>query len=58
MVAHQTPGVDLPLGLEKNFAQSREEFLTVVVVFENIVALVAAERARCTPVLFCECESA
>ena len=41
MVAHQAPGMDLPFGLGAGFAESAQEALAIVIVFEDVAALVS-----------------
>src|SRR6476660_8271552 len=41
MVAHQAPGMDLPFGLGAGFAKGAQEELAIVIVFEDVAALVS-----------------
>jgi len=41
-IALKAPRVDLPLGLQADFGEGGEEQFAVVIVFKNVVALIAA----------------
>jgi hypothetical protein len=41
MVAHQAPGMDLPGGPGAGLAESAQEALAIVIVFEDVAALIA-----------------
>jgi hypothetical protein len=45
MVAHQAPGMDLPFGFGAGFAESGQEALAIVIVFEDVAALIATIEA-------------
>lgn len=47
MVAHETPGVNLPVGLHAGFPKGRKVQLAVIIVAENRLAPVAAIRDAC-----------
>jgi hypothetical protein len=40
MVAHQAPGMDLPFGPGAGFAESALEALAIVIVFDDVAALI------------------
>ena len=40
MVAHEAPGMDLPFGPGAGFAESGQEALAIVIVFEDVAVLV------------------